>query len=114
MCIKCSEISNRGLYDPVKIVWLCVQYPARGARGWGPLGEVRVENAVSALPFTSESEVKPGRTGLQLDGWPPGYSPVLILELGTHVSRVAVVGLSRASRVFLRVLRFSSLRKINT
>ena len=34
-------------------------------------------------------------------------------KLGTHVSRVVVVGLSRASRVFLRVLRFSSLRKIN-
>ena len=29
------------------------------------------------------------------------------------MSRVVVVGLSRASRVFLRVLRFSSLRKIN-
>ena len=28
--------------------------------------------------------------------------------------RVVVVGLSRASRVFLRVLRFSSLRKINS
>ena len=33
---------------------------------------------------------------------------------GTHVSRVVVVGLSRASRVFFRVLRFSFLRKINT
>ena len=42
------------------------------------------------------------------------YSLVLILELGTHVNRVVVVGLSRASRVFFRVLRFSSLRKINT
>ena len=44
----------------------------------------------------------------------PGYSPVLILELGTHVSRVVVVGLSCDLRVFLWVLRFSSLRKINT
>ena len=39
-------------------------------------------------------------------------SPVLIVELGTYANRV--VGLSRALRVFLRVLRFSSLRKINT
>ena len=39
------------------------------------------------------------------------YTPVLIFELGTHVSRV--VGLSRASRVFHWVLRFSSLRKID-
>ena len=30
-----------------------------------------------------------------------------------YYSNVAVVGLSHASRVFLRVLRFSSLRKIN-
>ena len=29
------------------------------------------------------------------------------------MGRVVVVGLSRASRVFLRVLRFSSLRKTN-
>ena len=34
-------------------------------------------------------------------------------KLGTHVSRIVVVGLSRALKVFLRVLRFSSLRKIN-
>ena len=34
-------------------------------------------------------------------------------ELGTHVSGVVVVYLSRASRVFLLVLRFSFLRKIN-
>ena len=33
------------------------------------------------------------------------------LELKIHVSRVVVAGLSRASRVFLRVLRSSSLRK---
>ena len=35
-------------------------------------------------------------------------------KLWTYVSRVVVVGLSRASRVFLRVLRVSSLCKINT
>ena len=39
---------------------------------------------------------------------------LILKKLGTHVSRVVVVGLSRASRVFLRVLRFSSLLKINT
>ena len=43
---------------------------------------------------------------------------MLILELGTHVSRVvvvvaaAVVVLSRASKIFLLVLRFSSLCKM--
>ena len=60
------------------------------------------------------SKDKPSQTGggVWLDGWPPGYSPMLIVELGTYVSRV--VDLSRALRVFLRVLRFSSFREINT
>ena len=34
-------------------------------------------------------------------------------KIGTHVNRFVVVGLSHASRVFLQVLRFSSLRKMN-
>ena len=48
-----------------------------------------------------------------------GYSwmgdHLILNKLGTHVnrSRVVVVGLSCASRVVLRVLRFSFLRKIN-
>ena len=39
---------------------------------------------------------------------------MLNLKLGTHVNRVVVVDLARASRAFLWVLRFSSLHKINT
>ena len=55
----------------------------------------RMTDAVSASPFTTEFQIKHGRTG------PPGYSPMLILKkLETHVS--VVVGLSCAS-----------LRKIN-
>ena len=72
-------------------------------------------DAVSALPFTTEFQVKPGRTRLYLDGWPPGYSLVLILKKKTtwNVSKVVVVGLSCASRIFFRVLQFFSLHKIN-
>ena len=45
-----------------------------------------------------------------MGGRPPGYSLVLTLKkLGTLVNRVVVVGLSCASRVFLRVLWFSSV-----
>ena len=43
-----------------------------------------------------------------------GTALVLNLKLGTYVNRVVVVDLSRASRILLRVLRSSSLRKINT
>ena len=39
-----------------------------GMGGTGGGGGARVANAVSALPFTSESKVKPGRTGF-IAGW---------------------------------------------
>ena len=52
------------------------------------------------------------RVGLQVNLFCVlGTSPVLIVELGTYVSRV--VDLSRALKIFLQVLRFSSFRKIN-
>ena len=91
-----------------KLVFCVIWIETRGNSVWEHGWRMRLARCLSAL----SSKVKPGRTGLQLDGWPPGYSLVLIVELGTYVSRV--VDLSRALRVFLRVLRFSSLRKINT
>ena len=39
---------------------------------------------------------------------------LILKKLGTLVGRVVVVGFSRPLRDFLLVLRFSSLRKINT
>ena len=63
---------------------------------------MRLARCLSPLNF----KLSPVGRELQLDGWPPIH--VLILKkLGTHLSRVVVVGLSRVLRVFLRVLRFS-------
>ena len=68
-------------------------------------------DAGSALPFTAEFQVKPGPDWSY--SW-LGIAPCRFSKkLGTHVNRV-VVGLSHASRVFLWVLRFPFLRKINT
>ena len=64
--------------------------------------------AVSVLPFTAESEVAMVWLDKVMgDHLGPGYNPVLILELGTQVSRgVVVVGLCCASRVFLQFSGF--------
>ena len=74
-----------------------------------------IKPAFSALLFTTEFQVKPDRKG-SVAGWmnisvQPG---VLTLNLGAYVKRVVAVDLSHTSMVFLPVVRFSSLHKINT
>ena len=70
-------------------------------------------NAVSALPFTTEFQIKPA---VERDySWMGDHLGIASCSFSKsfefmHVSRV---GLSRALRVFLRILRFPSLRKIN-
>ena len=86
-----------------------------GARGW------RIWNAMGiALPFTSEFRSNGVIAGWVIAcvqaGWDPDHLGVascwFLKKLGPHVNRVVVVDLPRsASRVFLRILRFSSLRK---
>ena len=71
-------------------------------------------DAVGAMHFATEFQVNQGWPGV-IAAWVTIYSHVLIRKkFRTHVGRVAIVGLFRASRVFLRVFRFSSIRKIIT
>ena len=81
---------------------------ARVTEGWHGW-RMRLARCVSPL----NSKLSPVGRGYSCMGDHLGIASCSFTkELGTHVSRVIVVGLSRASRVFLRVLRFSSLRKI--
>ena len=66
--------------------------------------ECRMRLARCLSPLSSE--VKPSWTGLWLNGRPPGYSSVLMVKLGTYVSRVVDLsrvfeGFSPSSPVFL-------------
>ena len=104
---RCFLFSDEKVGENIGCTKLLINTWHSREHGW------RMRLARCLSPCT-EFQVKPVGRGYSWMGDHLGIASCWFSKkLGTHVSRIVVVGLSRASSVFLRVLQFSSDRKIN-
>ena len=95
----------------MSLAWVVIWYHCCLIKQCLLLGEHAWQMRLACCLSPLNSKLSPVRQGNSWMGDHLGIASCWFSKkLGTHVSRV---GLSRASRVFLQVLRFSSLRKVN-